>query len=241
VSRVVITQQFRGPPQSGNGGYVCGLMASLVEGPATGVLRAPIPLDLGLDLARDGDVVRLTGAEGALIGEASPAAVDLPAPPPAPTYAQAEAAGRTFVGLGRPFHPVCFTCGDRLDEGFGLRVFVGQVAGAPAGQVAGVWTPHAAFGDADGLARPEVIWAALDCPGSVAWVVSEGGGGLLGTMTCEILARPKVGQPCIVSAWPIEQSGRKRISGTALFSADGALLARSLQVWIGRPPVASPA
>jgi len=124
-----------------------------------------------------------------------------------------------------------------LGEGYGLRVFTGQVERAAAGHVAGPWTPNAVFADADGLTPAEVIWAALDCPGSVAWVVTEGGGGLLGTMTCEILRRPAVGEACIVTAWPIEQLGRRRMSGTALFTASGELLARSHQVWIGRAPV----
>jgi hypothetical protein len=141
--------------------------------------------------------------------------------------------------LGRTFHPVCFTCGDRLEEGFGCRVFVGQVSGAAPGVVAGSWTPHANFADENGLTRLEVVWAALDCPGSVAWVVQEGGGGLLGTMTCEVARRPAAGEPCIVLAWPIARSGRKSISGTALFTAGGERLARSRQIWIGRAP-ASP-
>ena len=51
-------------------------------------------------------------------------------------------------------------------------------------------------------------------------------------MTCLVNGRPAVGEPTTVLAWPIEQSGRKRISGTALYSADGELMARSRQVWI---------
>jgi hypothetical protein len=237
VRQIVIGQQFRGPPNSGNGGYVCGLMSGLIDGPVTAVLRAPIPLDVPLNLERDGEAVRLSSDQGVLIGEARAAAADsLPTPPAPPAYADAEVAGRLFPGSARPFHPVCFTCGDALDVGFGLRVFVGQTVGAPEGQVSGVWTPHATFADAEGLAPSGVVWAAMDCPGSVSWVVTQGGGGLLGTMTCEVLRRPHVGEACIVTAWPIEQSGRKRLSGTALFSADGELLARSHQVWIGRPP-----
>ena len=69
------------------------------------------------------------------------------------------------------FHPICFTCGDKLDEGFGLRVFVGQLKGAADGVVAGPWTPNPVFADDEGLIPAEVVWAALDCPGSVAWVV----------------------------------------------------------------------
>jgi len=39
----------------------------------------------------------------------------------------------------------------------------------------------------------------------------------------------------------IERSGRKLISGTALFTPSGELLAKSHQVWIGRAPIAEAA
>jgi hypothetical protein len=236
-SKIVVAQQFRGPPNSGNGGYVCGLMARSFNGPVTAMLRAPPPLDTPLDLVVEDGVARILGQGDVLIGEARAGdASVLPSPPPPPSLAAATAAAAGFPGLHRPFHPVCFTCGDQLDEGLGLRVFVGQVEGMDPGVVAGPWTVHPSFADADGLAPVEVVWAALDCPGSVAWVVTEGGGGLLGTMTGEILRRPAVGETTIVVAWPIEQSGRKRISGTALYSADGELMALSHQIWIGRAP-----
>jgi hypothetical protein len=75
----------------------------------------------------------------------------------------------------------------------------------------------------------------MDCPGSFAWIDKMGHtGGLLGTMTCEILSRPRVGEPHVVSAWPLEHTGRKYISGVALFSAGGELMARGHQIWIGR-------
>ena len=230
-----MSAQFRGPPNSGNGGYVCGRLAGRLAGPVRCVLRAPIAIDTPLHVVRSADGARLLDLDGALIAEAGPGdAADLPSPPACPSLEAAEAAAARFVGLARPFHPVCFTCAEALDEGFGLRVFVGQVEGAAEGVVAGPWTPHANFAGGDGLASVEALWAALDCPGSVAWVVQGGGGGLLGTMTCEILRKPAVGETCIVMAWPIEASGRKRAAGTALFSAAGELMARSRQIWIGR-------
>jgi hypothetical protein len=234
---VVVATQFRGPPNSGNGGYVGGLLAGPIGGVATAVLRAPVPLDTPMRLTRDDEVVRLTNLAGdVLIGEARPGdPADLPEPPATPSLEAAEMAAPRFIGLARTFHPVCFTCGV-LDDGYGCRVFAGQLDGAPPGHVASPWTPHASFADENGLTRPEVVWAALDCPGSVAWVVQEGGGGLLGTMTCEVVRRPRAGERCIVTAWPIERSGRKSVSGTALFTAEGELLARSRQIWIGRAP-----
>ena len=232
---VVVAGQFRGPPNSGNGGYVGGLLAGPISGTAIAILRAPVPLDTPLHLIAEAGASRLTTPAGDVIGEARPSdPALLPTPPAPPSLEVARAAGERFVGLTRSFHPVCFTCGDKLEAGYGLRIFVGQVEGGPAGLVAGAWTPHESFAGEDGLVRPEVIWAALDCPGSVAWVVQGGGGGLLGTMTAEILRRPASGEDCIVLAWPLERSGRKSLSGTALFSKDGELLARSGQIWIGR-------
>jgi hypothetical protein len=200
------------------------------------VLRAPVPLETSLRLVGGPAGSRLELRDGTLIGEGRPGqAADLPSPPPPPTLEAARRAGEAFVGFARPFHPVCFTCGV-LDEGYGCRAFVGQIEGAAAGVVAGPWTPHASFAGDDDLTRLEVVWAALDCPGSVAWVVQGGGLALLGTMTCEVIRRPPPGEACIILAWPIDQSGRKRFSGTALFSASGELLARSGQIWIGRTP-----
>ena len=100
-----------------------------------------------------------------------------------------------------------------------------------------MWTPDAAFADASGLIRTEVVWAALDCPGFFAWVVKEGRhGALLGTMTGEVIRRPKAGEPTVVMAWPIVREGRKETAGVALVSADGELMARAHQVWVTMAP-----
>ena len=40
---VRIENQFRGPPDSGNGGYVCGLLAEHIDGCAQVRLQAPPP------------------------------------------------------------------------------------------------------------------------------------------------------------------------------------------------------
>jgi hypothetical protein len=241
MTRVVIEARYAGPPTSGNGGYVAGLMARDIVGPATAVLRAIIPLDAPLDLSeRDGRWV-LSGADGGLIGEAFAAdAADLPEPPTAPSLEQARAAGLRYPGLEQTYHPICFSCATARDEGDGLRVFVGQLEGAAPGVLAGVWTPHPAFAGPDGRVGGEIVWAALDCAGWYAWLVrEEHAAGLLGTMTGDVVRRPRAGQPHIVMAWPIEGgSGRKRFSGVALFTADGECIARGRQVWISFAPPA---
>lgn len=235
MSTLTIARQFCGPPNSGNGGFVCGAISESLPAPATAVLRAPIPLDAALELTVADGVAKLTGAEGVLIGEAGPAKVELPTPPPSPGLEAARAAAGRYIGLRERFHPICFTCGPEREDGDGLRVFTGQVEGAEPGVVAGLWTPHAAFGDAGGKIGAAVVWAALDCPGYFAWVERLGRqGALLGTMTGEVLRAPKVGEELIVLAWPIEQDGRKLVSGVALYGADGELMARGHQVWISR-------
>ncbi|HEY2358304.1 MAG TPA: hypothetical protein VGH86_12705 [Phenylobacterium sp.] len=240
MAKIMIAQQFCGPPNSGNGGYVCGVLARDIEGPATSVLRARVPLDVDLELTVSDGAAVMTDGEGALVGRGDPAVLDLDVPSP-PTLEAAQQAMARYIAHEQRVHPICFTCGPERAEGDGLRVFAGQIDGAPAGHVACVWTPHEAFADGEGLAPTEVIWAALDCPGFFAWVVKEGRhGALLGTMTGEVIRRPKTGEACIVTAWPLLREGRKETAGVALFTAEGELLARGHQVWIvmGPPPQA---
>lgn len=245
LSKIVIGRQFCGPPNSGNGGYVCGVLAKGLDGPVTSVIRAPVPLDKDLDFEARNDANVILGDEGVLIGQGGAATQTLPEPPVTPTLDQARTAMAGHIGLTQRVHPICFTCGNERGEGDGLRVFPGQLDGQDKGVVACVWTPHAAFADANGAVATEVVWAALDCPGFFAWVEKEGRhGALLGTMTGEILVQPKAGEDYVVLAWPILREGRKEIAGVALFDGAGRLMARAHQVWImmpPRPPAAAPA
>ncbi len=243
MSKITIGRQFCGPPNSGNGGYVCGVLAKGHEGPVTAVLRAPIPLDAELDLeAREGGQA-LLGGEGALIAQGRPATQELPEPPPAPTLEASRAAAARHIGLTQRVHPICFTCGTARDDGDGLRVLPGQLEGAETGVVACTWTAHENFAGPDGTIASEVVWAALDCPGYFAWVEKEGRhGALLGTMTAEVVAPVKAGEEYVVVAWPISKDGRKEVAGVAMFDGEGRLVGRAHQVWIvigSLPPAAA--
>ena len=55
---------------------------------------------------------------------------------------------------------------------------------------------------------------------------------VLGTMTARVHALPVVGAPCVVMAWPRGSSGRRFLSGTALFDGTGRLLAQAEAIWI---------
>ncbi len=245
MTKIVIDHQFRGPPNSGNGGYVCGVLAKGLDGLVTAMIRAPVPLDMDLTFEAGDGVNRLLGDDGALIGQGGPASQVIPELPVVPTLAAARRASEHYYGHTNRVHPPCFTCSNEREEGDGLRVFPGQLEGADKGVIACTWTPHASFADSEGLISTEVVWAALDCPGFFAWIEKEGRhGALLGTMTGEILALPKAGEEYVVLAWPIAREGRKETAGVALIGADGRVLARAHQVWIimaPRPPVVASA
>lgn len=240
MSEIVVPRQFRGPPFTANGGYICGLLAGAVGGRGVAMLRAGVPLDTAVSLTPgEGEGVLLVNAEGAVLGSARPADdSQIPNPPPAPpTLEEARAFGAASPFATRSLHRGCFSCCVERDAGEGLGVFVGQIEGAPAGHCAGVWTPHANFADADGNIPDEVTWGALDCSGSMAWWIKSGSPvGLLGTMAGEVLRKPKAGESYVVVAWAREVEGRKHFAGVALFDGAGEVMARSGQIWIGRPP-----
>ena len=230
--KLVIGREFNGPPDCGNGGYVCGVIAKDFPGPATAILGARVPLEQRLDILFEDGVMRLADSEGGLIGRGERADLSvLPKPPEAPSMRAARAAGERYIGLSQRVHPTCLTCGPERRPGDGLRVFVGPIEGAPAGHVAGIWTPHADFADPQGLVPFELVWAALDCPG--AWASGIVGREMvLGTMTARVHALPAVGEPHVVLAWPRGHAGRKFLSGTALYDGAGRLLAQAEAIWV---------
>src|ERR1700720_3441942 len=52
---IIVPSRFRGPPGSGNGGYVCGRIAAYIDGPATVTLRRPPALATPMAVERDGE------------------------------------------------------------------------------------------------------------------------------------------------------------------------------------------
>jgi hypothetical protein len=56
---VIINKEFRGPPEYGQGGYVCGVVAQLIGDAAEVTLRGPAPLEKSLKVQRldEGGVV----------------------------------------------------------------------------------------------------------------------------------------------------------------------------------------
>lgn len=227
----VVPSRFCGPPESGNGGWVSGHAATLLApGPDEAVtvrLRTPPPLDRELRVEQDGGILRVRDGEHIVLEASRDTAPGLDGVPAAVSYADAQAAGERYEGRsGHPF-PTCYSCGPAREEGDGLRLQPGPVAGG-GGEYAAAWVPAPDV-------TLETVWAALDCPGGWASGIA-GRPMVLGTMTARVAAMPAPGQSYVVMAWQRGSSGRKHLSGTALFAADGHLLAHAEATWIAVDP-----
>jgi hypothetical protein len=221
-----IERRFRGPPDSGNGGYFAGLLAKALGGSDIAVtLKRPAPLDEDLNLDVEGQGATLSHS-GQLLATAEPFRVDLDVPVP-PSPDEAKAAVHGFDATVH-IYPGCFVCGPERQKGDGWRIFPGPIG---AGRVAAAWTPPAEFADDQGFIKPEFVWAALDCPGYFA-VREEAGLALLGRMAVAIQRPVPAEKPLVIQAWSRGSEGRKHRAGTALHMADGTLLAAAEQVWV---------
>lgn len=229
---ITIPSRFHGPPNSGNGGYVCGIIARQLNTPCAVRLKAPPPLETELQLAGDQYSARLLDGE-AVIGQGSTTELDLEVPEP-PSLEQARAAASHFLGFSYHPFPACFVCGPQRQPGDGLCLFPGPVAGTD--MIATPWHPDPGLADDDGNVRTEFLWAALDCPGAfVQMPRPEGTGIVLGELAAEVQARAPAGHTYIVCAWPLGRDGKKLYSGTAIFSETGELIARARAIWIDIP------
>lgn len=241
--------RFRGPPESGNGGFVAGMLADRLLRKSTAAdeeavevtLRAPTPLDRPMQLLNsDEDNLQLILGE-TLIAEARRTTLTLEVPAP-PSFAAALAARpdspslqndlNPFVPDRRGFHPICFCCGADVEPDEGLHVYAAPVEGFEG--VAAAWRPSLVFADADGLLPPPILWAGLDCPGQFAYLNAGILTGMLGRITGRILAPVKADQNLVIIGWCLEVERSKHFAGTALFDESGELCGYTKQVWIGR-------
>ncbi len=227
-STLRIARRFRGPPDSGNGGYVAGMLARALGGSGVEVtLRAPPPLERDLLVEASGGTAELRDGD-TLIASARRAAVDVVIPPPLSIDDAAEAETR-FSGFAQHNFPGCFVCGPEREVEDGLRIFPGAVADAAA-RVAGLWHPGASLSSDQALGS-EFAWAALDCAGYFA-VREAAGVAVLGRIAADIVRPPMIGEALIVMGWGIAQDGRKHHVGTSLHDRGGALVAVATATWI---------
>lgn len=224
---VVLPARFNGPPDSANGGYACGAAAALLDGPAEVTLRSPPPLDVPLRPEHGDDGLSLFDGE-TLVAEVRPGEVAVEPPTPIDPAA-ASAAAEGYRGFEGHWFPTCFVCGPDRAPGDGLRIFPGPVD--DGGLAAAPWRPDPSLADAEGHVRPEIVWAALDCPAFFGGV-PEGVGGVLGRMAAELRAPVPAGADVVAMGWGLGREGRKRYCASALTSGDGEVLAVARATWI---------
>ena len=243
---ITIAGRFRGPPASGNGGYVCGTVGALLSGVSAPIgeapqvtLRSPVPLDSPLEVRREDNNLLSVHHGDTLIAEASCVALALDIPR-APSYAEALAFQQQSPALIRNIsrrfpdrigvHPVCFCCG--AEHGDGLGVYAAPMPGNAI--VAAAWPTKRSWADAGGKLPATFVWTALDCPGQFAYQVAGIRTGMLGRLCAHIEHPVNAGEQCVVTGWRIGVEGRRHYAGTALFDASGRLCAYAKAVWVGR-------
>jgi hypothetical protein len=233
VAELRVAARFCGPPGAANGGFASGSLAALLGGAAEVTLRRPVPLERPLPVRRGGGGTLVVEDGGVLLAEARPAKVAVE-PPAAVTPQAAQAAAGRSRYYDDPVFPGCFVCGPARPAGDGLRIFPGRVAGRAVW--AAPWTPDATVAGADGRVRPEVVWAALDCPSGIAAAdaadLPAGTAVVLGRMAATVGELPRPGDRCRVVAWPLAVDGRKLRAGSAVLGPDGEVLAAAQTVWV---------
>jgi len=241
MTSIIIDKRYCGPPNSGNGGYVCGRLARHISGSAEVTLRVPPPLDKPLDVvATDGGLWELRDG-AALVAAGRSASVELTRLEKASFDEACAAELLTPVKPHEHLLPTCFVCGPARAKGDGLRIFAGplvrQSRNAPA-VLAATWTPDPTLVAEDGFVASEFLWSALDCPTGYASCYDRESGSfdrtpiLLGRMSARIETRPRPGERCVITAWAAGRDGRKRVAEAAAYGEAGTLLAVARATWI---------
>jgi hypothetical protein len=221
---VVISRRYRGPPDSANGGYACGILAKRVQGDARVRLMVPPPLDVPMSI-RESSVGQFELTNDAQLVAAGTAADCNAQIPDAVSYdVAARAAGNFSWHREHPF-PTCFVCGPQRQHGDGLCIFPGRVADHQV--VAAPWIPDASVCDDAGRVH-------FECPSWFGLLEFEPDAtfGLLGQLTARVARSPRMDERCVVIGWSRGRAGRKLHGSAALYTSDGELLGNSEAVWI---------
>ncbi len=216
---VSIPNRFRGPANSGQGGYSAGLAASFVDGTAHVRLRRPPPLDRRLSVdttpegasVLDGEAVVLVATRSDLdvfppVDPRQLAAIFERGPQPAPSWHMA---------------PTCFVCG--TPESLGMH----PTRIEEIGVWATAWTPQHLAGESE--LEPEIVWALLDCPAGWATTDSQRPERsffpALVEMTVEIAHPVPLGQPVAILGWMTSEGERRIDCESAIMDRTGTVLA----------------
>lgn len=214
----------------GNGGYVSGLVAEAIGGPAKVRLHAPTPLDKEIRLVSDTAGARLMDGDTMLVeGEPLGKPLDLDPIPSPPSDAQIEACRAKFPTPDAHMAPRCFVCGNLRDPADALHICGGF---DPSSQIAADhWVPAEDLADADGLIAARYLWAALDCPSFFGAGIGTGMS-LLAGLAAAMQRRPAPGEALRVTGWPIYHDGRKHHAGSVMHDAQGRVIAVARALWV---------
>lgn len=231
MQSLTVPARFCGPPDSGNGGYTCGLVAQELGSVMECTLRSPVPLDvpLHIDRSQSGGVLR-NGDK--VIVEAKPTTIAVVPPAPIDLETATTAMASSLALDARHPFPTCFVCGPKRKVLDGLRIFP-----AALGETLYVatWLPAAEFGDTQQLLRPEFLWAALDCPTGFAAGFPIVGKLVTGRLAVEQLQPISVSGLCLLLSWPLGIEGRKHFSAACLYQQE-KLCAVAQATWIRLEP-----
>jgi hypothetical protein len=228
---ITLGARYNGPPDSANGGYACGRVAALVDGPAAVRLSSPPALDHPLAAHRTDDGgVRVTH-DGVLVADGRPLGAGLPDDVPVvPSYADCLLARERHPGRGvRHLLSDCYVCGPERTDGLGVTP--GPLAGS-AGVLAAPYLAPTAEADGDGLVPEALTWAALDCPSYPAALIGTGAIALLGELAADVRRPVRADERMCVVGWTLGVSGRKHRTASAVLSPDGELVAVARATWI---------
>jgi hypothetical protein len=236
MTEVTIDERFRGPADSANGGYVCGILAATLDAPLVEVtLRLPPPLGRPLRIATKGEGAELRDGED-LVASAEPLeGLEMAVPSPPGLEAAEQARSSSPLHQRHPF-PECFVCGPARERGDGLGITAGPVSGRDL--VASPWEVGEWVEAEGGRASEVMMWAALDCPSGIApmQLAEEHRPMVLGRLAARVLSRPRIGDTCEAIGWVVGSEGRKNFTGSAIFSASGGLHGYARATWIELRP-----
>lgn len=222
---IVIDPRFNGFPNIALGGYVGGVLAR-EHAKAEVILHRPVQVGKPYQTLAGPDGTKVLQDGNDVLALARDAPVDLEAPRPVGLEASRLAAEQ-YVGHRRHLVPTCFNCGPLRPEGDGLRIFPGNVVGRNV--VAAPWTPSSSLADSSGRVKPEFIWSALDCPTIWALVLlgrpDTDEKAVTARLAVELISQVLACEPQVVMGWKVSETGRTRVAGGAIYSADGRLLA----------------
>jgi hypothetical protein len=239
VRELTVDPRYNGPIGWANGGYACGLIADATgrgrpaDHPIQITLRRPVPL---------GALLRVEHAAGERGGRvrhgndtvalAEPTTFRPSPPPVAPDISAALAARDRHPGwpADGPLAD-CFVCSPRRPDG--LQVIAGPLDDPPTVTATPFEPARCSTAIADaGLVRPEIIWAALDCPSFPVAALLTGRICLLGTFAVRRHRDIRLDERLVIVGWVREHERRVYRTASAMLDATGTVVADAQATWV---------